>query len=164
MSDKKKISFVIPCYGSEKTIEYVIHEIGNTMDQKKKEYDYEVVAVNDGSPDKVWDVLLGIAKKEKNVKLINLSKNMNRPGAVMAGLNNASGDFVCVMDDDGQCPIDRLDELIKPLYNGYDVAIVEYGKKNQSLFKNIGSTFNEIAANLLIDKPKDIQMGNFIVS
>ena len=131
MSKKKKISFVIPCYGSEATIEHVTDEIRDTV-KTRKEYDYEIVAVNDSSPDKVWSVLLKLAEQDKRLKLINLSKNMNRPGAVMAGLNHASGDFVCVMDDDGQCPMDRLWDLLEPLENGYDVSIADYPERKQN--------------------------------
>ena len=162
MSEKKKISFVIPCYGSEKTIEYVIHEIEKTMDLRK-EYVYEVVAVNDSSPDKVWDVLSGIAEKDKNVKLINLSKNMNRPGAVMAGLNNASGDYVCVMDDDGQCPMDRFFDLLKPLEEGYDVSLADYPERKQSAFKNFGTFMNKKMTEYMLDRPKDLQFTNFMI-
>ena len=80
----KRISFVIPCYGSEKTVGAVIDEIKETV-AAMPSYDYEVVAVNDCSPDNVWTVLLNIARDDRKVKLINFAKNMNRPGAVMAG-------------------------------------------------------------------------------
>ena len=79
----EKISFVIPCYGSENTIEAVIDEIIDIVSQKS-EYDYEIIAVNDCSPDNVLDKLYYLSKNNKKVKVINFAKNMNRPGAVMA--------------------------------------------------------------------------------
>ena len=93
----KKISFIIPCYGSEKTIEIVIKEIEEKVSKSDK-YDYEVIAVNDQSPDNVWNVLKEIAKNNEKVKIVNLAKNMNRPGALMAGMSKATGDYIVLMD------------------------------------------------------------------
>lgn len=156
-----ELSFIIPCYRSENTIGNVINEIRDTV-KKISVDDYEIIAVDDCSPDNVYEVLKGLSSEDPHVRVMRFSKNFGQHAGMIAGVQHSKGNICVFLDDDGQCPIDRLDELIKPLYNGYDVAIVEYGKKNQSLFKNIGSTFNEIAANLLIDKPKDIQMGNFM--
>ena len=58
--------------------------------------------------------------------------------------------------------MDHLAELLSPLYEGWDIAIAQYGMKKQSLFKNAGSFFNEVMSNILIEKPRDIQMGNFM--
>lgn len=155
------ISFVIPCYGSEKTVGAVIDEIIGTV-AKMPSYDYEVVAVNDCSPDGVWNVLCEIARDNKNVKLINFAKNMNRPGAVMAGLKYALGDYIVVMDDDGQCPMDHLPELIEPLSEGYDVSIADYPTRKQSFFKDFGTIVNKAMTAWIIDRPKDQQFTNFM--
>lgn len=158
----KKISFVIPCYGSEKTVGSVIEEIDEIV-SKNKEYDYEVIAVNDHSPDNVWNILVDIAKKNKKVRLINLAKNMNRPGAIMAGLSKASGDYVIMMDDDGQCPMEKLWDLIKPLEDSYDVSMAKYTKYKQSIFKSFGTFVNRKMTEIIIGKPKDLEFTNFIV-
>ena len=73
--ENKKISFIIPCYGSEKTVGIVIDEIDKKV-KERKEYDYEVVAVNDQSPDNVWNVLKDIAK-EKKCKINTKTKTKN---------------------------------------------------------------------------------------
>ncbi len=156
-----ELSFIIPCYRSENTVEHVIDEIAKTVASMSIE-DYEIIAVDDCSPDHVYDVLKRISISNPRVRAIRFSKNFGQHAGMIAGVQHSRGDICVFLDDDGQCPIDHLGELIEPLHNGYDVAIVEYGKKKQSLFKNIGSIFNEIVANLLIDKPKDIQMGNFM--
>ena len=124
----KKISFIIPCYGSEKTIEIVIEEIEKIVTEKKEDYDYEIIAVNDNSPDNVWNVLKKIAQNNHKVKIISLAKNMNRPSALMAGMYHATGDYIILMDDDGQCPMENLWNLIKPLEDGHDVSIAKYPK------------------------------------
>lgn len=159
--DVKKISFIIPCYGSEKTVGPVIDEIIETVN-KKKEYEYEIVAINDQSPDNVLDVLKEIAKKNKKVKVINLAKNMNRPGAVMAGLSKATGDYIVMMDDDGQCPMDNLWMIIKPLEEGHDVASAKYTQYKQSLFKSFGTFVNRKMSEIIIEKPKNVQFTNFM--
>lgn len=157
----KKISFVIPCYGSEKTIGIVIDEI-NTVVGKNEKYDYEIIAVNDQSPDNVWEVLKKIANKNKKVKLINLAKNMNRPGALMAGLSVVSGDYVIIMDDDGQCPMEKLWDLIKPLEDGHDVSMAKYTEYKQSIFKSFGTIVNRKMTEIIIEKPKNLNFTNFM--
>ena len=156
-----ELSFIIPCYRSEKTIESVVSEISETVKNLSID-DYEIIAVDDCSPDNVYEVLKKLSLTDPRIKAIRFSKNFGQHAGMIAGVQHSSGNICVFMDDDGQCPIDHLGELIKPLYEDFDVAIVEYGKKKQSLFKNIGSVFNEIVANLLIDKPKEIQMGNFM--
>ena len=158
----KLISFVIPCYGSEKTINKVIDEI-NRVIEHNKEYEYEVIAVNDSSPDNVLKVLKELAKQDRRVKILNLSKNMNRPGAVMAGLNYAKGDYVAVMDDDGQCPMDKFWLLFDPIKRGHDVAIAEYPERKQSFFKDFGTFVNRKMTEFVINKPKEMQFTNFMV-
>lgn len=157
----KKISFVIPCYGSEKTIEEVINEIITNI-KKLKRYDYEIVCVNDCSPDNVWDVLLKLANKNRNIKLIKFAKNMNRPSAVMAGLKNSSGDIKVILDDDGQCPMDNLEDLLKPLEEGYDVSIAKYPERKQSKFKSLGTNINKFMTRYFLDRPKDMEFTNFM--
>lgn len=160
--DKKLISFVLPCYGSEKTISFVVDEIRQVIAQKPT-YDYEIIAVNDCSPDNVWEVLRGIAADDQRVRLIGLAKNMNRPGAVMAGLGRAVGDYIVVMDDDGQCPMDRFWDLLAPLEGEYDVAMADYPTRKQSLFKDFGTLVNKKMTEYILDRPKDLQFTNFMV-
>lgn len=158
----KNISFVIPCYGSEKTVSSVIDEIVKVVSEKE-EYDYEVIAVNDHSPDNVWEVLSSIAKKDKKVKAINLAKNMNRPGAVMAGLGASSGDYVVMMDDDGQCPMENLWQLVEKLEEGHDVAMAKYTEYKQSLFKSFGTIVNRKMTEIIMEKPRGLEFTNFII-
>lgn len=158
---KKLISFVIPCYRSEQTVGAVIAEIFDTIGKMPK-FDCEIIAVDDHSPDHVFEVLGNLSKQDSRIKLIRFAKNFGQHAGLLAGIRASVGDYVVTVDDDGQCPVDRLTEMIEPLENGWDISIAQYGKKKQSWFKNLCSKTNEIAANLLIDKPKHIQMGNFM--
>lgn len=159
-NNNKKLSFIIPCYGSEKTVELVIDEIDKVVSQNPR-YDYEVVAVNDHSPDNVWQVLKNIAQNNPKVKLINLAKNMNRPGALMAGMSKTTGDYIILMDDDGQCPMESLWKLIEPLENGHDVSIAKYPTYKQSKFKSFGTIVNRKMTEIVMEKPKDLSFTNF---
>ena len=155
-----KISFVIPCYRSEKTIGSVISEIISVMEPT--EYDYEIIAVNDCSPDDVWRVLKDLTGCNKKIKALCLTKNMNRHSALMAGFNYSSGDWIVFLDDDGQCPMNRLFDLLKPLQEGFDASIAKYPTKKQSAFKNFGSWLNSLMARAMINKPKELQISNFV--
>ena len=158
----EKVSFVIPCYGSEKTIRRVISEIID-ITTNNTPFDYEVICVNDCSPDGVFGVLKEIADLNRKIKIIDLAKNMNRPGAVMAGLNHVTGDYVTIMDDDGQCPMDHFPELIAPLLNGYDVAMAKYPTRKQSAFKDFGTIINKKMTAWALDRPKNLEFTNFMV-
>lgn len=162
MNDTVTISFILPCYGSEKTLEAVVNEIRSVVGQKK-EYDYEIVAVNDCSPDGVWEVIKKLAAEDSKVRGIDFAKNRNRPGAVMAGLANSSGDYCVVMDDDGQCPMPELWKLLQPLYEGYDVSIASYPERKQSAFKNFGTSVNKLMTEFIIGRPRDLQFTNFMI-
>lgn len=157
----KKISFVIPCYGSEKTIEFVIDEIVETV-SLKSEYDYEIIAIHDCSPDNVFEVLKNIASKNKKVKVIDFTKNFGKHAGVLAGFKYATGDYIVGLDDDGQCPVDHLWELLQPLIDDKsDYAMAGYSKVKQSAFKNLGSAFNSLMSQILLKKPKNLYFSNF---
>lgn len=158
-----KISFCIPCYRSEKTIKTVISDIHRVMEQHNNEYETEIVCVIDGSPDNDFEVLANIAIEDKTLKVVNLSKNYGQPGARMASLRYATGDLQVCLDDDGQCPIEKLWDLIEPVLKGSDVSIARYPLKKQSKFKNFGSWVNEKMVHFLLDVPKDYYFSNFWV-
>lgn len=158
-----KLSFIIPCYGSENTIQQVIEEIEEMVKQRNNEYDYEIITVNDCSPDNVLQVLRKIAEKNGKVKVINLAKNRNRPGALLAGMSKVTGDYIVLMDDDGQCPMDKLWDLLKPIEDGHDVSIAKYPSYKQNKFKSFGTYVNRKMTEIIIDKPKNLNFTNFSI-
>jgi len=155
-----KLSFVIPCYGSEHTIKFVIEEIDETMSQKA-ELCYEIICVNDCSPDNVLAELRNIVSVNPRVIVADLTRNMGKHAAVMAGYSLVSGDIIINLDDDGQCPVPCLWELLEPLSNGYDISFAKYHDKLQSKFKNFGSYVNRRMSDYLLDRPKGITVENF---
>jgi len=159
--ERMLISFVIPCYRSEYTITKVIDEIKTTV-AMRDEYDYEIICINDCSPDGVYNVLENLAKTDRQIKVIDLAKNMGKHSAVLAGYAVASGEIVVNLDDDFQSPIYNLWQLIEPLEKDLcDVVTANYKKKKQAWWKNIGSNFNHFISGFLLDKPKDLRFDNF---
>ncbi len=160
----KLISFVIPCYRSEKTLEAVVQEIEQTM-EKSDGRDYEVILVNDGSPDGTWEQIKKISKERGGKILgINLARNFGQHAALMAGLNASKGDIVICLDDDGQTPADEADKLIAALEKGADVAYARYGKKQHNLFRNFGTAMNEWMASVMLGKPKDLYVSSYFAA
>lgn len=157
----KKISFVIACYNSEHTIIPVIDEITSVM-EKKNDYDYEVITAIDASPDHVLDVLIDMADEDKHVKVLDMAINVGQHAELMAGLYYSTGDYVVILDDDGQCPTDKVWELLKPLDEGYDVSYAKYLVKKESGFRTWGSSLNDKMFCSMLNKPKDLSVSNFI--
>lgn len=158
-----KLSFVIPCYRSELTIMQVIEEIEMKMSERP-DYTYEIITVNDSSPDHVLQVLQNASITRPYLRIIDFAKNFGQHAAMMAGLSYASGNEIVFLDDDFQCPVDRLWDLLEPLKQGYDVSFAQYKfeERNESFFRVLGSRLNDAMMCLLLDKPKDLRVTNFI--
>lgn len=155
------LSFVIPCYRSEHTVSTVIHEIITTM-SPRSDLDFEIIAVNDSSPDNVYDVLSALAQGDKRIKVIDFAKNMGQQAALMAGYKVSTGDIVISVDDDGQAPLDGIWRLLAPIFSEEaDVSVANFGYKKESAFRNLGSYLNGVMAQILIDKPKDFNFSSF---
>lgn len=137
---EKKLSFVIPCYKSEKTVGSVIAEIRD-MISKEAKYDYEIILVNDGSPDDVWDVIKEYADRDAHILGVNLAKNFGQHSAVLAGYHYCTGDYVISLDDDGQTPAGEVPKLLDELEKGYDVVYAKYEEMHQKAFRRWGSDF-----------------------
>lgn len=148
------ISFVIPCYRSEKTISDVVEEIVELSNANK--YDYEIILVNDSSPDNVWEVIRNICCENQHVRAIKFSKNFGQAAAVMAGYRECSGGLIVTMDDDGQSPVDKLPEMISMMNtNGYDVVYGTCEEAKFSFSRRIGSKVNAWMAYTAYGRPMD---------
>ncbi len=158
---KELLSFVIPCYRSEKTIESVVQEIIDTCAQKPELFDYEIILVCDASPDNVWGVIKRIAENNKKISGLCFSKNFGQHAALMAGFRRAKGDIIVALDDDGQCPIESLYELIDSVHSGNDIVFARYPKRSESLFRRMGSMVNKKMAEIMIELPKNIDGTSF---
>lgn len=156
----KKISFVIPCYASGMTIQNVIDELKETIHTDGR-YDYEVIMVNDCSPDNTYEIITNICRENSNMLGINLAKNFGQHAALMAGFNHISGEVIVCLDDDGQTPANEVFKLIEKIEAGYDVVYASYENKKHTLIRNMGSNFNRKMTESLLDKPKDLYISSY---
>jgi undecaprenyl-phosphate 4-deoxy-4-formamido-L-arabinose transferase len=160
---KKLLSFVIPCYNSEKTIEPVTSEIISIVD-KSEIYDYEIILVNDYSRDNVWEAIKKLCDNNKKIRGISFAKNFGQQSALLAGYRLSKGEIIVSMDDDGQAPLEFLNEMLNKL-NGdnYDIVYGCYETKMHSPFRNFGSFVNRKMGEIMLNRPKDMNPTSFFV-
>ncbi len=155
------ISIIIPVFNSEQTIETLVNNIEKTLENN---YEFELILVNDSSEDESEKKCKDLVKKYNNISLFSLSKNTGEHNAIMAGLNNCTGDYAVIMSDDLQHSTSALLELIKygiKEKDNFDVVYTYYNKKKYGFFKNLGSKFNNLVANFLLAKPKNLYLSSF---
>ncbi len=157
------ISYVIPCYNSQYTIRDVVGRIDETM-KNHGDYEYEIILVNDSSPDDTFDVLKELAASHNNIIAIDMTRNFGQHSAIMAGLQFVKGDMVVCLDDDGQTPPEEAFKLINKLNEGYDVVYAKYNKKEHSGFRNLGSKVNSIMTEQMLDKPKELYLSSYFAA
>lgn len=157
----EKISFVIPCYYSQDTIADVVAGIEEEFPKDK--YNIEMVLVNDGSKDNTFNVLKELADKDSRVVALNLSKNFGQDSATMCGLTNATGDYMIVLDDDGQNPPSEAHKLLEKIQEGYDAVFSKYHEKKDTAFKKFGHDLNDVMATELIGKPKNLELNSYFI-
>ena len=157
------ISFVIPCYRSSQTLPGVIQEIKDTM-KTLKNYEYEIVLVNDSSPDDTFCVITGLCRENDDITGINLARNFGQHAALMAGFHYVKGDVVVCLDDDGQTPACEVGRLLAGIEEGADVVYAKYNHKHHSGFRNFGSHVNEVMTRIMLGKPKDLYVSSYFAA
>jgi polyisoprenyl-phosphate glycosyltransferase len=154
-----ELSIVIPVYNSENCLEELSSEIARHL----RTINYEVILVNDKSPDNSWQKILELTKVNPRIKGISLKKNSGQDNAIMAGLGQVKGQYVAIMDDDLQhSPADIL-KLYTGCSQGYDICYGLFIDKKQSRWKNIGSKVNDYFAQVFLKKPKGLYLSPFKV-
>lgn len=159
----QKISFVIPCYRSTKTLPAVIDEI-NTAMSKLDQYVYEIILINDCSPDDTFETIKTLADKQDNILGLSLAKNFGQHSALMAGFHEASGDIIVCLDDDGQTPANEVSKLLEGIEQGADVVYARYAHKKHSWFRNFGSKVNELMTRIMLGKPKELYVSSYFAA
>lgn len=158
-----KISFVIPCYHSEHTIESVVEEINMTMSDHVQDC-YEIILINDGSPDATFTKIKELCSKHRNIIGVSMAKNFGQHAALMAGFRLASGDYIVCLDDDGQTPADEVYKLLDKVEEGYDVVYAAYPHKKHSIFRNFGSLVNSKMTEWMLNKPKELYISSYFAA
>ena len=104
---KEKISVVVPCYNEEESLPLFYEEVCRVA-KEMKYVEFEFLFINDGSKDSTLSILRDFSKKDKRVRYISFSRNFGKEAGMYAGLSNATGDYVCIMDADMQDPPEML--------------------------------------------------------
>ena len=159
----KLVSFVIPCYRSEQTIGGVVEEINSTM-ADLPQYTYEIILVNDASPDNTFETIRDLCQKQSNICGINLAKNFGQHAALMAGFHYVHGEIVVCLDDDGQTPANEVGKLLNGIEEGADVVYARYATKQHSAFRNFGSKVNELMTRVMLGKPKELYISSYFAA
>ena len=156
----QKISFVIPCYNSAKTVGNVVRDIVDTV-LMRSEFQYEIILVNDNPPDDTWRVICEMCRNNPNIHGICFTKNFGQHAALMAGYRKVTGDIVVSLDDDGQNPPQEMFKLIDALNEKTDLVYAKYIEKKRSLFRNFGSKVNDWMVQWLLNKPKELYLASY---
>lgn len=133
---KDKISIIVPCYNEEESLPLFYEEI-NKVSLRMKNVVFEFLFINDGSVDSTLDILKKLAKSDKRVRYISFSRNFGKEAGMYAGLCNAVGDYVAIMDADMQDPPSMIEEMYSSIINeGYDcVALYSSSHDDYSFFR-----------------------------
>lgn len=156
-----ELSFVIPVYNGHETIGSLVERIATLFQGQR----IEIVLVNDGSEDQSESVCAALVEQFPGiVTLVQLSRNFGEHNAVLSGLCNSSGQYVAVLDDDGQNPPEEISRLLAELKRtDSDVVYGHYITKQHSPLRNLGSRFNNWIATVMLGKPDDLYLSSFKV-
>jgi dolichol-phosphate mannosyltransferase len=155
------ISVVVPAYNEEANIAHLYDRVLGAAASWQQPF--ELVVVDDGSRDRTLELLREIATKDTRVKVLSLSRNFGHQAAVTAGLRQAGGEIVAVIDADLQDPPELLGRFIAKCHEGYDVVYAIRAKRKESIFKRTAyrAYYRLLRAVANIDIPLD--SGDFCV-
>ena len=146
----KKISIIVSVYNEEEVLFEFYRETIKVL--LLIDNPYEIIFVNDGSVDASRGILFKIAKDDENVKVVHFSRNFGHEAAMIAGIDNASGDYLVCMDADLQHPPTLLPEMLRKFESGYDIInMVRTVNKSAGIIKNITSSMFYKVINRLSD-------------
>lgn len=138
---KKLISIIVPIYNEEENIPILCKTL-NEFILKEKEYEFEVIMINDGSKDKSIEVIKKEIKNKKGFNVIDFSRNFGKEIAMTAGINKCKGDACIVFDADLQYPIEKIPEYLQKWQAGAEVVMgIREQNSNEGIVKKVGSFF-----------------------
>ena len=153
------ISIVVPCYRSADCVRALVERFRDLLAPRYARL--QVVLVNDCSPDDTWTVIAALAEEFPFVVGVDLRKNVGQDNAIMAGLHEATGEIIVVMDDDLQHDPADVPRLCDELGRGWDVVYANFAEKQQSWWKNLGSWGADRMGVWLLGKPPGLYMSPF---
>ena len=131
------ISIVSPVYRAESIVEELVRRLTESLSSITDQF--EIILVNDSSPDNSWQKILEVAKKDSRVKGVNLSRNFGQHYAISAGLSLTKGEWVVVMDCDLQDVPEEIPNLYNKAVDGYDIVFAQRMYRIDNFFKKLSS-------------------------
>lgn len=154
-----EMSIVSPVYKGEKMLRELVARIEAAVNTFTN--DYEIILVNDASPDNSWNEIKCICSKDMKIKALNLSRNYGQECAIKAGLSVTSGNWIVVMDCDLQDRPEEIPNLYKKAKEGYDVVHAQRINRQDSYWKKMSSTVFHLVFNWLSGTQTDKTISNF---
>jgi len=137
------LSVVIPVYGSERALPELVERLRSTLSELTQTY--ELVLVNDCSPDGSWETISALAKQHSWIRPINLMRNYGQHNALLCGIRDAQYGVIVTMDDDLQHPPEEIPKLLRVLASGYDVVYGTPEQEQHGLGRDVASVITKIA-------------------
>lgn len=156
------LSVVIPVYRCANCIDELYRRLVATLEDMT--FDFEIVLVNDASPDEAWIRIKRLSDKDSRVKGINLSRNFGQHHAITAGIDHASGEWIVVMDCDLQDRPEEIKRLYTKAQEGYDVVFARRYQRQDRLFKRWASKCFYLVLDYFTDNKSDHTVANFSIS
>ncbi len=163
----KLVSVVVPCYNEQEVLPMFYDEITRVTGEMAKTYPeltFEYLFINDGSKDNTLSILRSLAEKDKRVRYISFSRNFGKESGMFAGLSNAKGDYVVVMDADLQHPPSFLPEMYSYVRDGeFDCATTRrVSRKGESKIRSwfarkFYKIMNKISQTEIVDGAQDFR-------
>ena len=153
------ISIVSPVYRAEKILPILVSEINLVMERIGE--DYEIILVDDRSPDNSWEVMKVLSSQNPKIKSIRLSRNFGQHSAIFAGLTKTKGDWVVVMDCDMQDQPKEIAKLYKKTLEGYDIVLGQRENRKDKFLKKLSSKLFYKVFNYLSGGQFNNEIGNF---
>lgn len=160
----KKISIVVPCYNEEMALPVYYKEMCKIMEEMKDE-EFELIFVDDGSADYTLDIMKRLHEADERCKYLSFSRNFGKEAAIYAGLRNADGDYVAIMDVDLQDPPRLLPEMYRILEEeGYDSVATKRSTRTGEprirsfLSKSFYRVINKISKTEIVNGARDYRL------
>ena len=136
-------SVIVPVYRGAETITELTSQVVQTLEGCLA--DYEIVFVNDGSPDNSWEVITQLTRQYPQVRGINLLRNYGQHNALLCGIRQARGEVIVTLDDDLQNPPAEIPRLLGKLAEGYDVVYGTPAQEQHGLWRDLASQVTKLA-------------------
>ncbi len=155
-----KVSIIVPVYNSSSMLEELVQRVNKTMNNLEFQNDYELLLINDSSKDNSWKTIARLIEQFSFIKGINLTENFGQHNAIMAGLNNCTGEYIITIDDDLQHPPEFISDILDKLKTN-DVCYTNYRNRKHIGWKKFVSNLNNIISSFILNKSLRIYMSSY---